>query len=137
MLLRLNKMPAKKRFLLFGLVVLAFTPLLAPWFGFHGDGPPGYLDAVAEGFRKNPRVTVVSVNRDAGQIVLLVPETKALLTFNAAKVDVPGPFEKWKYTWKDKQGGVVALGDFHGQPEKIIHLEVPGLLAPVGGDAVK
>lgn len=127
MLLRFNKLRPKTRLLIFCALALAFTPMLAPWFGFHGDGPPGYLDAVAEGFRKNPRVTVVSVNHEAGQIVLLVPETKALLTFNATKVDVPGPLEKWKYTWKDKQGSVVALGDFHGQPEKIIHLDVPEL----------
>jgi hypothetical protein len=127
-MLRFGKLPPKTRFLIACILVLAVTPFVAPWFGFHGDDRPNpYLDAVAEGFRKDPRLSVISVDREAGQIVLLVRQGSALLTFTASKVDGPGPLEEWKYTWKNKAGGTVAVGNTRGMPGKTIQVPVPGL----------
>jgi len=110
------------------------TPLIGSWTGLLGHKNPrdAILDSVASDLAKDPRVTVVQVDRDGGQVIVNVKATNKTLTFALTKVEAKTlsdgqAGQEWVFEWKDQDGKVLALGHGSGSPSKSIHVDVPGV----------
>jgi hypothetical protein len=132
-MLGFHKLSPKTRFRVACILLVAAAVLISPWLGFRGEDAPGtYIEGVANHFGKDPRLTVVRVDKDAGQIVVTVNPTQKTLTFTAEraalkKATMREGAESWKFSWRDKDDRVLSVGDFVGVPTKSIQIPVPGL----------
>lgn len=128
----LKRLPRKAWLLVAFVFVASLWPLLDSSIGLTGPRDPRsrFLDAVAANLAKDPRVTVLRVDHQAGDLVLHVKTTNRTWVMSVAEVEptTSGPM-RMKWTWKDEQGKVDSFGNFMGEPEpgKNISVSVPGL----------
>jgi hypothetical protein len=131
---RVKRLPAKVWILIACAAVLAFSPV-STWLGGlidTKDQRGTFLDAVADDMAKDPRLSVVRVNHESGQIVVFVKPTNQRLTLTVTRAETKTPadgqeVEVWTFDWKDEAGTVVSLGHARGSRSKSIHVSVPGL----------
>jgi hypothetical protein len=131
---RFNRVPRKVWLLLTIGALAALWSVIGSWSTLTGSGSPrdAFLDAVADGLSKEPRVSVLKVDHGAGQIIVNVKPTGQKLTLTVTKVEpmtLPDGQvgNKWTFDWKDETGKGVWLGHGTGRRDKTIHLAVPGL----------
>ncbi len=127
----MKRWPRKVWLLLACGLVMAMSPVVGWWTGPRTERDV-FLEAVAADFAKDQRLTVVQVNREAGQIIVNVKPLNRALTLNVIKVETKtlpsGQVgQEWGYEWKDPAGNVLAYGRGMGQTGKTVHVEVPGL----------
>jgi hypothetical protein len=103
----------------------------AGWFGPH-DPRSAFLDAVSVALAKDPRVSIVSVDRAKGEMVVAVLPIKQTFTLVITKVESKTlgngqTVEEWSFEWRDPSGTVVEMGHVLGSVGKAVHVNVPGL----------
>ena len=127
----LKRWPRKVWLLLACAVVMAMSPVIGWWSGPKTERDV-FLEAVATDLAKDSRLSVVRVDREAGQLTVNVKPVNRTLTLNVTKVEsktLPSGQvgQEWGYEWKDPAGKVIVAGRGMGQTDKSFHIQVPGL----------
>src|SRR4051794_27851755 len=84
-----KRLPAKIWILIACAALFAFSPVFTSLSGLIGtkDQQVSFLDAVADDMAKDPRLNVVRVDHDAGQVVVVVKPTNQRLTLTVTKAE--------------------------------------------------
>jgi len=129
-----GKRVPRKVWLLLAVAVAAGIMSLSSGTGFFSSKSERdvFLDGVAADLAKQPRVTVVRVDREAGLLVVRVNTTGKTLFFVVTQVEskkLPDGrvLQQLEYAWKDESGKVLALGRSSGTQTGPVHVDVPGL----------
>jgi hypothetical protein len=128
-----GKRVPRKVWLLLALAVAAGIWSLSSGTGLFGKSErDAFLDAAAADLGKEPRVTVMRVDREAGQIVVRVNATGKKLYLTVGQPEsktLPDGrvFQQLDYTWKDASGNTLASGRGSGMETKWVHVELPPL----------
>jgi hypothetical protein len=120
-----KRVPRKVWLLLALALVVGLSPAVGSWTGLFGAKSPrdAFLDAVAADWAKDPRLQVVRVDHETGQIIVRVKATGGALFFVVTKMEP----QRWESEWKNESGEVIAFARGSGTQASAVHVDVPGL----------